>query len=187
MATVKEQLLYEVNDPSKYTTPDVIADFTSVQLEEVAKNNVRVFGGTGLAKPDLLKVSVGYDASFLGEGEISYAGKNALGRAKLAGQIRQARLKNEFDNLQIDFIGCSSMFGENFDYPHEPFEVRLRIAAKASTKQKAMLIGEEVEALYTNGPAGGGAARKYVTNIVGIISTFIDRKLVASSIELLQS
>lgn len=187
LATTKEQLLYEVMDPSKYITPDTIADFTSVQLVETNKNQVRVTGGKGTAQPSSLKVSVGYDAGFLGEGEISYAGKNALGRAKLAAQIIEARLKKEFNDLQIDFIGCSSMHGSNFGNQNEPYEVRLRIAGMASTKEKAALIGEEVEALYTNGTAGGGGARKYVNSIVGIHSIFINRSQVSPNIEILHS
>lgn len=187
LATVKEQLLYEVMDPSRYITPDVIADFTHVHLEEISLNQVKVTGGKGITKPNEIKVSVGYDAGFLGEGEISYAGHHAFGRAKLAAQIIQARLKHQFKNLHIDFIGCSSMYGLNFEYPNEPFEVRLRVACNASTKEQAALIGEEVEALYTNGPAGGGGARKYVNNIVGIHSIFIERNHVTPKIEMLHT
>lgn len=187
LATTKEQLLYEVMDPAKYITPDVIADFTAVHLEEIEKNQVRVTGGKGTIKPSTLKVSVGYDAGFLGEGEISYAGKNALGRAKLAAQTIEKRLKKEFEDLQIDLIGCSSMHGSNFGNQQEPYEIRLRIAGMASTKEKAGLIGEEVEALYTNGPAGGGGARKYVNNIVGIHSILINRSEISPKIEILHS
>ena len=87
VATAKEQLLYEVMDPSRYLTPDVVADFTQVRIDEIGPNQVRVSGGRGQAAPGTLKVSVGYDAGFVGEGEISYAGSNALGRAQLAGRL----------------------------------------------------------------------------------------------------
>ena len=191
LATTKEQLLYEVVNPYAYLTPDVSANFTTVQLEEIAENKVKVRGGTGNPKPSTLKVSVGYQAGFLGEGEISYAGANALARAKLAGDILEQRLKAQFPDLRIDFVGLNSIFRSPLSVSslttQTPSEVRLRVAAKADTAYKANLIGEEVEALYTNGPAGGGGARKYVTELVGIVSVLIDRQKVTPKITIFES
>jgi hypothetical protein len=178
LATAKEQLLYEVVNPFAYLTPDVSADFTTVYLEEIAENQVKVWGGTGQEKPSTLKVSVGYQAGFLGEGEISYAGANALARAKLAGETLEKRLKTNFSDLRTDYVGVSAIHRTDFEHAIEPYEVRLRISANADTAQKAALIGEEVEALYTNGPAGGGGARKFVTELVGIVSVLVDREKV---------
>lgn len=178
LATAKEQLLYEVVNPYSYLTPDVSADFTTVYLEEIAENQVKVWGGTGQEKPATLKVSVGYQAGFLGEGEISYAGANALARAKLAGETLEKRLKTNFFDLRTDYVGVSAIHRTDFEHAIEPYEVRLRISANADTAQKAALIGEEVEALYTNGPAGGGGARKFVTELVGIVSVLVDREKV---------
>ena len=186
-ATAKEQLLYEVMDPSRYLTPDVMADFTQVRLEEIGPNQVRVSGGRGQAAPGTLKVSVGYDAGFVGEGEISYAGSNALGRAQLAGAIIQERLRDRFADLRIDYIGSTSVHRTSFGHYPDPYEIRLRVAGKASTASLAALVGEEVEALYTNGPAGGGGARKYVHELVGIISTLMDRTAVTPQLTLFRS
>ncbi len=187
LATVKEQLLYEVMDPSRYLTPDVVADFTQVSLEEVGPNQVRVSGGRGQAAPGTLKVSVGYDAGFVGEGEISYAGSNALGRAKLAGAIIQERLRDRFADLRIDYIGSTSVHRTSFGQYPDPYEIRLRVAGKAATASMAALVGEEVEALYTNGPAGGGGARKYVHELVGIVSTLMERHKITPQLTLFQS
>ncbi len=197
LATTKEQLLYEVVNPYAYLTPDVSADFTTVYLEELSENQVKVWGATGKEKPSTLKVSVGYQAGFLGEGEISYAGANALARAKLAGDILEQRLKALFPDLRIDFVGLNSIFRSPLPVSsplsvsslttQTPSEVRLRVAAKADTAYKANLIGEEVEALYTNGPAGGGGARKYVTELIGIVSVLIDRQKVTPEITLFES
>lgn len=175
LATAKEQLLYEVTNPYAYLTPDVVADFTTVTLAQVATNSVAVKGGGGKQKPATLKVSVGYKAGFTGEGEISYAGQQALGRAQLAGAILQQRLQGRFKDLRVDYIGCSSVHPSSLGQAIQPYEVRLRIAGKAATAEDAALIGEEVEALYTNGPAGGGGVRKYVTDVVGVVSILIDR------------
>lgn len=130
----------------------------------------------------MLKVSVGYQAGFLGEGEISYAGANALARAQLAGDTLEKRLKADFPDLRTDYVGVSAIHRTDFNHHLEPYEVRLRLAANAATAQKAAIIGEEVEALYTNGPAGGGGARKYVTELVGIVSVLVDRKKVSPEV-----
>ena len=182
LATAKEQLLYEVVNPHAYYTPDVIADFTSVHLKELGPNQIEVTGGSGKGRPDTYKVSVGYHASFLGEGEITYAGSNAVARARLAGAIIQQRLKDEFPELRIDLIGQNSVHGDSFHHTNDPYEVRLRVAGNAATADLASKIGEEVESLYTNGPAGGGGARKFVTDVVGIVSILMDRQKILHTI-----
>ncbi|GAB3026416.1 acyclic terpene utilization AtuA family protein [Spirosoma pulveris] len=187
LATAKEQLLYEVMDPSRYMTPDVIADFTQVRLSETGPDKIQALGGRGQSRPDTLKVSVGYEAGFIGEGEISYAGANALGRAKLAGAIIEERLQDRFTELRIDYIGSTSVHRTSFGHYPDPYEIRLRVAGKAATAQQAALVGEEVEALYTNGPAGGGGARKYLHELVGIVSTLIDRNQLTPQVTLFQS
>jgi hypothetical protein len=187
LQTTKEQLLYEVMNPHEYFTPDVIADFTSVHLKEIEKNKVHVSGGGGKEKPNTYKVSIGYKAFYLGEGEISYAGSAAYERAKLAADILQKRLHDKFKDIRIDFIGMQSLHKTTFDNTNISYEIRLRIAGKAATEEGAALIGEEVEALYTNGPAGGGGARKYVNEVIGIVSTLIDRNHISPQINIFES
>jgi hypothetical protein len=184
LATVKEQLLYEASNPGAYITPDVIADFRGVSLRQTARDRVAVEGGRANGKSPTLKVSVGYLAGYLGEGEISYAGRNALARAKLAGEIMRERLSDLFEELRIDYIGSTSSHRRSFDAAENPYEIRLRVAARAATADQASLIGEEVEALYLNGPAGGGGARKRVTEQVGIVSTLLERAAVTPSVTL---
>ncbi len=173
LMTAKEQLLYEVVNPHEYFTPDVIADFTTVKLRERGTNKVQVTGGGGKTKPATYKVSVGYNAFHLGEGEISYGGPNAVGRARLAGEIVKERLSKDLPEIRVDIIGENSLHGDDFSSKNGPYEVRLRVAAKASTAADAALVGEEVEALYTNGPGGGGGVKKYVTEVIGIVSTLL--------------
>jgi len=187
LQTAKEQLLYEVMNPHEYFTPDVIADFTTVQLKEIGKDQVHVSGGTGKSKPPTYKVSIGYKAFYLGEGEISYAGFAAYERAQLAADIIQKRLQEKFNDIRIDFIGMQSLHKTTFGHAATPYEVRLRVAAKAQTPEEAALVGEEVEALYTNGPAGGGGARKYVNEVFGIVSTFINRNTITPQVNIFES
>lgn len=192
LQTAKEQLLYEVINPYEYYTPDVIADFTTVKLEEIGENQIWVTGGTGKTKPSTYKASVGYKAFYLGEGEISHAGFNAVGRAKLAGEVLSQRLKPQFEAFRIDYIGLNSIFREEFSAKmkvEESYlpEVRLRVSGKATTAHEASLIGEEVEALYTNGPAAGGGVRKNVNEVIGIVSILIDRNLLKANVDILSA
>ena len=183
-ATATEQLLYEVTDPFGYLTPDVTADFSTVTLHEAAADRIVVDGARGRARPPQLKVSVGYAAGYVGEGEIGYAGANAVPRAELAAAIVRERLAGRFDDMRIDLIGVSSLHRRAFDAEARPYEVRLRVAARAATAELAALVGDEVEALYTNGPAGGGGTRKYVHEQIGIVSTLIDRARVPARVSL---
>ena len=182
LRTVKEQLLYEVHNPAEYITPDVIADFTTVQIEEIGENQVKVFNGSGREKTNSFKVSLGYHAGFLGEGEISYAGTNAVERAELAGEILKERLSGTIPDLRIDYIGLSSVHRTNFDDSLIPYEVRVRAAGYHHSKLQAASIGEEVESLYLNGPYGGGGARKKVTESIGVVSSLIPRDQVNTKI-----
>lgn len=187
LMTAKEQLLYEVTNPNEYITPDVIADFMSVKLRESGPDRIEVTGGKGKKRPETLKVSVGYHAGFIGEGEISYAGSNAWGRAQLAGDVMRTRLEKRFDELRIDYIGVSSTHRNTFGQWNEPYEVRLRVAAKTCSLSDAAKIGEEVESLYTNGPAGGGGARKYTQEVLGIVSSLLPREEIEVSVVIKES
>ncbi|WP_116126503.1 acyclic terpene utilization AtuA family protein [Lewinella sp. IMCC34183] len=183
LRTVKEQLLYEVIDPFAYLTPDVAADFSTVSLQQMATDEVHVSGGGGAPRPDRLKVSVGYRAGYRGEGEISYAGPGAVDRARLAGQIIRERLQPDVPDLRIDLVGVDSV-NLGGAAPTTDKECRLRIAGHASDAALAGRVGEEVEALYTNGPFGGGGARKSVTEVIGIVSVLLDRKLIEPKLSL---
>ncbi|WP_201583125.1 acyclic terpene utilization AtuA family protein [Psychrobacter jeotgali] len=176
LATVKEQLLYEIHDPANYLTPDVIADFSNVQVEEVEDNVVKVFGGSGKKKTGLLKTSIGYKEGYIAEAEISYGGSGSVKRARLAKEIIQKRLAAEnIEPVEIryDFIGLNSLYGNDIPNTQEMLEVRLRVAARAEDDVIAKAIVREVESLYTNGPAGGGGIRSNIKEIVSIGSILI--------------
>ena len=177
--TCKEQLLYEIHDPSQYFTPDGVADFTKLQIEQVDKDKVSVKCGTGKEKPDKLKVSIGYKDCFIGVGEISYGGSGAINRAGLAAEIVRKRLSLlgiHPDEIRYDLIGANSLYGDTIDICNgEPNEIRLRVSARTDKRETAVKVTNEVEALYTNGPAGGGGAEKSIKEIVSVASIFISR------------
>jgi len=179
--TCKEQLLYEVHDPKRYLQPDVVADFSQVKVEEIAPDRVRVSGGRGTRRTDTLKVSVGYVDSFIGEGQISYAGPGAVARGRLALEIVRERLKLTgvaASELRFELVGVDSLHGPDVSAcANEPYEVRVRVAGRTESLREAVRIGNEVETLYTNGPAAGGGAWKSARDVVAVASVLLPRDL----------
>lgn len=180
--TCKEQLLYEVGDPRSYLTPDVTADFSGVRLTQAGRDRVEVRGGTGTRRPDQLKVTLGVESGFVGEGEISYAGPGALGRARLAADIARRRIARHGiggDDLRVELVGVDATLAGWVAPPrHEPADVRVRVAGRSEDRRAAARVGEEVEALYLTGPAGGAGATARVRPVISACSTLIDRDLV---------
>ncbi|UQS24311.1 DUF1446 domain-containing protein [Amycolatopsis thermalba] len=170
-ATVREQLLYEVTDPTAYLTPDVTLDLREVTVTETGPDRVAVRGAAGRARPERLKVSVGYRAGWRAEAGISYQGPGARARAELAGEVVARRLAGAPVRVRADVLGAEG----------SP-ECRLRVAASAADRAGAEVVCHEVEALYTNGPAGGGGVRTAVTEVIGIVSTLIDRDRVEPAV-----
>lgn len=189
-ATCSEQILYEIHDPKSYFTPDVVADFSKITFEEEAVDRIRVAGVTGRARPETLKISVGYKDGFIGEGQISYAGTNAVGRGRLALAIVEERLKLtgvKTSELRFDLIGVDSIHGAVLaEGRAEPSEVRIRVTGRTDTMAEAVRIGNEVETLYTNGPAGGGGAWKVARPVVAMLSALIDRDLVVPAVDYIE-
>lgn len=191
-ATVKEQLLYEIQDPASYLTPDGIADFSKVTVHDPGDGTIVVANAGGRPKTGSLKVSVGYQDGYVGEGEISYGGAGALSRARLAAETVRRRFVAtglSLDEVRFDFIGYNSLFGGRtgvvegeIDACQEPGEIRLRVAGRAETEAAASAIGREVEALYTNGPAAGGGARSYVQPMLAITSILVPEDEVVEEI-----
>ena len=178
--TCAEQICYEIHDPTNYLTPDVVADFQQVKFTQTGKDVVKAEGATGRPKTGTFKCSIGYRDCFIGDGEISYGGPGCLNRAKLAIEVLKERLElvapGQFDEMKYDIIGCNSLYwNPDFNYNEEPSEVRVRVAGRAKTKAIADLIPNEVEALYTNGPAGGCGAVKRTRDIVSVASILVDR------------
>jgi len=175
----------------KYFQPDVVADFSQVTVEEIAKDRVRVGGGRGSKRTDTLKVSVGYVDSFIGEGQISYAGPGALARGRLALDIVRERLKLTSvaaSELRFDLIGVDSLHGPLVSaHANEPYEVRIRVAGRTESLREAVRIGNEVETLYTNGPAGGGGAWKSARDVVAVASVLLPRELARTEVRFVET
>lgn len=184
LRSCKEQLLYEVHDPARYYQPDVVADFSAVRLEPDGADRVRVSGGRGAERTGTLKVSIGYRDSFIGEGQISYAGAGALARARLGIEIVRERLRLTgvaVRELRCDIIGVDALH-RGPEPAAEPAEARIRVTGRTDSLAEAARIGNEVETLYTNGPAGGGGAWKSAREVIGVVSTLIPESAVAPTV-----
>jgi hypothetical protein len=188
-ATCTEQLLYELHDPTRYLTPDVTADFSGVRFDADGRDRVRVAGGTGTARPDAFKVSLGYRDGFIGEGQMTYAGPGCVARGRVALAIVQERLKLtrvQASDLRFELIGVDSVAGATAGrLRDDPPEVRIRVAGRCATLADAVRIGNEVETLYTNGPAAGGGATKAAREIIAVLSTLLPRDRVRPRIQIL--
>lgn len=183
-ATCTEQMIYEVHDPAAYLTPDVTADFSQVSFVEEGVDRVRAQGASGRARPEQLKVSVGYLDGWIGEGQMSYGGPGAVARAELARDIVLKRLELmgvKLQDIRAELIGMDSLHGPRSHV--EPWEVRLRVAARCEERSEAVRVGNEVETLYTNGPSGGGGASKSVRQVVAVASLLLPRCAVNPRIE----
>ncbi len=186
--TVKEQLLYEVHDPTRYLTPDVIADFSAVRLAAAGADRVAIRDAGGTQRPDQLKVTVGFDGGVLAEAGVSYAGRNAQARAKLAREIiaeRMATVHGYKGPLRLDIIGVNSLHGTALERQTDTEDVRLRAALRSTRREDAELLLWELEALLCCGPAGGGGYRGAITPSVVTYSASLDRDAAPPRLELL--
>lgn len=187
------QLLYEVEDPAAYLQADVTGDFSQVRLTDMGGDRVRVEGASGHARPQQLKVSLGYTDGFIGEGQMSYAGPGARARGELALDILRHRLADTALSPSLagrehraELIGVNAMHGAALGADREPYEVRVRLAVRCDTRAEAERVGQEVEALYLNGPAAGGGVTQSVREVVAVASVLVPRDAVRSRVEVLE-
>ena len=179
---MKEQIIYEIHDPSSYYTPDGIADYSGVEVEELGPDRVLVKGATGRKGNGLYKVSVGYKdlpdrggrdqlrgARGRGEGPPRSRDSAQAPRARGPAPGRAARGADR-RGLPLRASPLSRRLGAS---GQGRAEVRLRVAGRSSSRKAAEAVGNEVESLYLSGPAGGGGARKQVRDIVSIASIFV--------------
>ena len=191
VATCTEQLLYEIENPARYLQPDVVADFSQVVLTQLGSDRVQVTGGQGHPRTNTLKVTVGYRDGFIGEGQMSYAGPGAQARGQLTLDVVRERLAlagfAEFES-RYDLIGVNAILGPKFQITQpEPHEVRARVALRVPTLQQAQHVAQEVEALYTNGPAGGGGATRAVREVIAAAAVLMPRESVHTTTVLLNA
>jgi hypothetical protein len=188
--TVKEQLLYEIDNPAAYITPDVVADITTARVTALGPDRVQLSGVTGHPRPAHLKVNLCHENGWLAEAEISYAGARAEARARLAASVVRERLPHLA--LRVDLIGVVSLWADDPGVALAALpdqggtDVRLRMATSHADKAVAEQLLREVTALYTCGPAGGGGVRTALRPRLGLVSCLLPREGIASRFELVE-
>ena len=186
--TMKTQLYYEIHDPASYLTPDVTADFSAVEVDDLGGDRVRITGARGRAWPETLKVLVGVDQGWRATGEMSYGGPGCVERARRAEEVVRRRLEpyaGEIDELRVDLQGVDSLFGDRMPGGY-PSEVRLRLAVRTTSVEVARTAAHETELLYF-GPAGGGGNVTSVLPAIGVTPAYVPRDLVPVRTEVSES
>ena len=189
-ATLKEQLVYEITDPSNYILPNCVVDFTGLRFREIGKNLVETVGFKGRPKPEKLKMLVGIKEGFMNEEYVQFAGPGAYQRAELARKILTERfgiIGFRPTELRMDYVGLNSVHREATPpWNFEPWEVVLRIAAKADSPEMCDLLRQEMDTICMNGPSATG---KYgpmsgrIRAVIGMLSALVDRNEVEEKVD----
>jgi hypothetical protein len=189
--TVTEQLVYEMGDPHSYITPDVIADFTTIQLADDGADRVRVSGIKGRPPTDKLKVSIAYRSGFKAVGTLVYAWPDALEKAQLADRILRERLDRlglRFERILTEFVGATATHGRLAGDQHDAPEVQLRFGVRGE-KAAVERFTREIAPLVLNGPpsvTGFAGGRPKVEEIVAYWPALIDKSVVKTSVQIIQ-
>jgi hypothetical protein len=180
---VAEQILYEMGDPRSYITPDVVADFTTIQLTDEAPNRVRVSGVRGAPATDMLKVSISYSAGYKAVGTLVYSWPDAVDKARMADRILRERLDRmgaKFDEIRTEFVGWNSTHGHLAGPPPADMpEVELRIAVRSQDRDAVEAFTRELAPLILTGPptvTGFAGGRPRVQEVVAYWPALIDRR-----------
>jgi hypothetical protein len=180
---VKEQLLYEMGDPREYITPDGVADFTSIRLEELGPDRVGVSGVRGKPRTDQLKVSISYRAGFKAVGTLVYVWPDAIKKAQRADQVLRTRLERlglKLDEIRTEYVGWNAAHGPlaGPPPPDQP-EVELRVAVQSTERAAVERFTRELAPLVLSGPpsvTGFAGGRPRVQDVVAYWPALIDRR-----------
>lgn len=194
VASVAEQLLYEIGDPKSYITPDGIADFTTIRLEQQGPDQVRFSGIKGRAATDSYKVSISYSAGFKAVATLAYSWPGAYKKARAADQIlrqRFDRLGLKLDGVRSEFIGVNACHGEMSGEPaNDIAEVVLRIGARSTEKATVERFLKEIVPIALNGPpsvTGLNAGRSKVDEIIAYWPALIPKAAVTPQVEVVSA
>jgi hypothetical protein len=191
--SVKEQLVYEMGDPHEYITPDCVADFTTIQLEDAGSNRVRVSGIEGRPATEFLKVSSSYSAGFKAVGTLVYSWPDAYAKAEAADKILRARLERlglRFDQILTEFVGANATHGRLAGAPSPDLpEVQLRVGVRGEDRKAVERFTKEIAPLILTGPpgvTGFAGGRPKVEEIVAYWPALIPKSEIAPRVEVEQ-
>jgi hypothetical protein len=188
--TVIEQLVYEMGDPREYITPDVIADFTSIRVDDAGVDRVLVHGITGKPPTDKLKVSIAYRAGFKALGTLVYAWPDAIEKARAADRVLRGRLERlglRFDEIHTEFLGANATHGHLGGEGRDAPEVQLRIGVRAEERAPVERFTREIAPLVLNGPpsvTGFAGGRPKTEEVVAYWPALIDKREISPRAQL---
>jgi hypothetical protein len=192
--SVKEQLLYEMGDPKSYITPDVVADFSSMQLAADGENRVRVYGIKGAPKTDSYKVSIAYSSGWKAVGTLVYSFPDAYEKARAADKILRARLERlglKFDVILTEFVGVNATHGHLSGQPSPDIpEVQLRVGVRGQSKADVERFTKELAPLILTGPpavTGFAGGRPKVEEIMAYFPALIPKSLIETRVEIVEA
>ncbi len=192
VAGVTEQLLYEIGDPENYITPDCIADFTTVRLEQQAPDRVRFSGIKGRPATEFYKVSISYAAGYKAVGTLFYSWPDAYKKAKAADQILRQRFERmglKFDKVHSEFVGVNGCHGKMSGEPSPDIaEVGLRLAVRGEDKAAVEKFTRELVPIALNGPpsvTGLGVGRPKAEEIVAYWGALMPKGIVAPQVSVI--
>ena len=190
--TVKEQLVYEIGDPRTYITPDCIADFTSIRLNDDGPDRVKVHGITGRPATDSYKVSMAYLDGYTAFGTLTYAWPDALKKARAADAIlrgRLIRLGLEYEEIHTEFLGYDSSHARLTPVEKEPDEVVLRVGVRGQSAKDVEAFGKELAPLILTGPpsvTGFAGGRPKPSEVISYWPALISKSLVTPRVEIVE-
>ncbi len=151
--TVREQLFYEMGSPKAYITPDVVADFSSIQLEQAGPDRVRVFGVKGNEPTPLYKVSMAYEDGYKSVGSIMISGPDARRKAEAFSKIFWNRCTGPFEETLTEYVGFNACH-RSLVHAQDGNEILLRLGARAKEEKELKLFGKMIPSLILSGPPG---------------------------------
>lgn len=186
--TLSEQLLYEVGDPLRYLTPDVVADFTSVALEAVDARTMRVSGAEGTEATSTYKVSIAYRDGFMASGTLTIAGPDAVTKAKICGAAILRRIGTPVERSNIECLGAGACAPGVLTASAEPPEVVLRVSVHDKSKAVVERFAKEFAPLVTSGPpgvTGYTTGRPPVREVFAYWPALVEKSVVQAKVEVL--
>jgi hypothetical protein len=185
---VKEQLLYELGDPKNFIAPDCTADFTTIHLDDIGPDRVRVFGIQGRERPANLKLSISYANGWKSIGTLVYSWPQAIEKAQIADRIVRSRLTSlglQFDEIHTEFFGANACH-RHLASAADPPEVQLRVGVRSANRDAVDRFTREMIPLVLSGPPGAtgyGDGRPPVREIVSYWPALVPREEIKTSIE----
>jgi hypothetical protein len=182
--TAREQLFYEMGTPNSYITPDVVADFSTIQLQQDGPDRVRVSGVMGCEPTPLYKVSMAYADGFKAQGQILISGPDARDKSELFADIFWRRCANlNFTERGTEHVGWNACH-RSIGHRQDGNEIILKLSARADEQEPLKIFSKLVPSLILGGPAGvavlGGAPK--VQEVVSYWPALIPKTKVAARI-----